>query len=226
MKTTVLRISILFLSSILISSCATKAKVVGNFIENPPLIESGTYDEIIVSGFDYSSMRQTSQYAGSSEANGYVTNYYEVVKEYSDGDISLQLAQMLKNNGIAAKALKDVNSKDLKPGQVLLTGNLQLYNWGSFKGWEIIPFFVGLGNILPAPWGFRVGAFVNYSAEVVNADGEILYQVPQKSAYASYKHWWVWGAMAMSKKDFEKASDLLGPKAFNEILSVFEENQE
>jgi hypothetical protein len=29
------------------------------------------------------------------------------------------------------------------------------------------------------------------------------------------------GAMTFSKRDFEKSSDILGTKAFNEILSVF-----
>jgi hypothetical protein len=211
----------LALIGIIFTSCATKAKIVGNFTPNHKVIDKSLYDEVIVSGFNYSSMRQTSRPAGSYQANGYVTNYYEVVKEYSNGDISMQIADMLKSNGVNARALKKAGPENLGSRQILLTGNVQLYNWGSFKGWEVVPFFVGLGNILPAPWGFRVGAQINYSTEVINSSGEILYQVPQKSGRASYNHLWIWGAMTFSKRDFEKSSDILGTKAFNEILSVF-----
>lgn len=203
------------------SSCATNAKIVGNFNPSPTTIDEDQYDEVIVTGFNYSSMRQTSRYTGSSSANGYVTNYYEVLKEYSGGEISKQIADMLKRNGVNARALKDYNVDKLEPGQILLTGNVELYNYGSFQAWQVIPFFLLIGNVLPAPWGFSVGAIVNYDSEIINSEGEILYQVPRKSATASYKHWWVWGAMASSKKNYEKASDILGPEAFDEILSVF-----
>lgn len=216
------KLLILALIGLIFTSCATNAKIVGNFAPNQNVIDKSLYDEVVISGFDYSKTRITSKPTGSYSDNlGYVTNYYEVLKEYSNGDISMHLANMLKANGINAKAIINAKPDKLGSRQLLLTGNVQLYNWGSFRGWEIAPFFVGLGNILPAPWGFRVGAQINYSAEVVNSDGEVLYQVPEKSGRASYNHLWVWGAMTFSKRDFERASDILGPKAFNEILGVF-----
>jgi hypothetical protein len=145
------------------------------------------------------------------------------LREYTGGEISKEVSNMLNRNGVKAKAMRNVKVEDLGEGQVLLTGELVLFNYGSFRGWEIVPFFIGIGNILPAPWGFRVGALARYKSEVVNSEGEILYLVPEKTAIASYKHWWVWGAMVFSKRDFEKASDLLAPKALDEMLKVFED---
>mgnify|MGYP005840777889 CR=1 FL=1 len=205
------------------AGCASKAKIVSNFNPNPDVINQNLYDEVIVTNFNYSTMRQTSRVTGSSSSGGYVTNYYEVLKEYTGGEISKEISNMLNRNGIKAKAMKNVKVEDLGDGQALLTGELVLFNYGSFRGWEIIPFFIGVGNILPAPWGFKVGAFARYKSEIVNSDGEILYMVPEKTATATYKHWWIWGAVVFSKRDFEKACDLLAPIALDEMLKVFED---
>jgi hypothetical protein len=187
----------------------------------PYRISTEAYQEIIVSNFAYTTYRETSALTSSSYGSGVVYNTYEVLQEYGGGDVSSLIAKVLVDNGLPARAVKDAAVSDLKEGQVLLTGTVKVFNYGSFQMWQIFPFFIGIGNILPAPWGFKVGAQVDYRAELIAADGTVLNQIPGKSARAFYNHYWVWGAIARARADFNNAADIIGPQALGEILSMF-----
>jgi hypothetical protein len=76
------------------------------------------------------------------------------------GRVDLVIAQILTSIGIPAVAREGQTWEDLGDDEILLTGELLFGNVAAFDVGRMLLMFLLLGNILPSPIPFHVGAHV------------------------------------------------------------------
>lgn len=125
-------------------------------------------------------------------------------------DMSFNMANSLKKEGINAQGMKDFKAADLKEGEVLLSGaiitrSIPFEENFPFPGMMIV---VLIGNVLPSPAPYKSGIDLMYQYELVDASGKILQSV-EKESRIYYKDYYVWGRLFNYKKYEEKITKKL-----------------
>ena len=119
-------------------------------------------------------------------------------------DISFNVANHLKKEGLKAYSMKDAPANTLKKGEVMLSGAMITKSIPVEDNFPIPGMLVVflIGNVLPSPMAYKSGVDVVFRYELIDSSGRIL-QSREKSSRIFYKDYYIWGRIFNYKK-YEK----------------------
>ncbi len=134
-------------------------------------------------------------------------------------DISFDVANHLKKEGIEAYGMKDTPVNTLKEGEVMLSGaiiirSIPMEENFPFPGMLVI---ILIGNILPSPAAYKSGVDVKYQYELIDSSGRILHSL-EKSSRIYYKDYYIWGRIFNYKKYEKKIKENLQNQIYDLIV--------
>ena len=134
-------------------------------------------------------------------------------------DISPEIAQALRANGIDAEARVGFSHANLGSDGVLLTGTVRVGGggyWDASNGLNWLNFAIVAGTlgivgmILPTPIPWTANVSVSYNVDVLDREGRFLAHSGEQFTEAVFNNYYFWGV----------ASQSVNPKTFQDFTKV------